>query len=93
MEPVKVSLEVENSIVRFKANIENPRLYAVGIRCADSAKISRTLRVPLKCEVFFLYRKIVDQVTISLIPVKIYVGLCLQTVTEVSDVCVVSSEE
>ena len=86
LEPAKVSLEVENACVRFKTTVENPCLYAVGIKCADSA-IPRPLRVPLKCEVFCLYRKFVDETTISLIPIKIYVGLHLQIVTKVSVVC------
>ena len=75
------SLEVENRLVRFKASFKNPSLYAVGIKNA-SGSVPRPA-VPLRCALFCMYEKFDKQDVISIVNVKMFVGLSLQTVTQV----------
>lgn len=82
LEPLVLkSLEVESNLVRFKTTLGNPCLYAVGIR-NDTSRVPRPL-APLRCALFCLYKKFEDQVSVSVIPIKMYVGLNLRTVTEI----------
>ena len=79
------SLEVENRCVRFKASFKNPSLYAVGVRCGGDG-VPRP-PVPLRCALFCMYRKFDKQDVISIVSVRLFVGLSLQTVTQVH-VCI-----
>ena len=76
------SLEVENRLVRFKASFKNPSLYAVGIKSASGGSVPRPV-VPLRCGLFCVYEKFDKHQEISIVNVKMFVGLSLQTVTQV----------
>ena len=85
------SLDIDGKVVRFKTTMENPRLFAVGVRVGGGGGVPRPL-VPLKCAVFCLYRLPENQPTVSIIPVWIYVGLNLKTLTAVSIFTVIINE-
>ena len=49
----------ESSLVHFKTNIENPCLYAIGIKNSPGP-IPRPM-LPLQCAIFCLYKKYEEQ--------------------------------
>ena len=86
------SLDVGSKEVTFKTTLTNPSLYAVGIRRGGGGGGGGGLEgvprppalMPLRCVLYCMYEKYEKQLTISTIPVKMYVGLNLPTVALVS---------
>lgn len=82
LNPIKVeSLEILDGVVRFRAFLHHPSLFAVGIR-NHSEQILQPM-VPLNCMLFCMYKNREKDSIISKITIRMYAGLELETVTRV----------
>ena len=72
------AFEVEHRLVQFKTSFKNLSLYAVGVKSIGN-KVLRPLLL-LRCALFCMYEKCEKH---ALVSVRLFVGLSLQTVTQV----------
>ncbi len=82
--PINVNkLLVEGDVISFETCIINPSLFAIGIRSDAVDTVPRPLLLPLRCILFCVWQDLSQCATIGTVPVTMYVGLKLPTVTEV----------
>lgn len=84
LEEISVSLiEVYKGKLKFKTSICNPSFFAVGIKNDAEVGVPRPLPV-LQCTLFCMFENYSEHLRISYIPVKMYVGLSIDSVRRVS---------
>ena len=76
------SIDIYEGKLKFKASMRSPSLFAVGIRNSPAVGVPRPLPV-LTCSVFCMYEHYSENSSISHIPVKMYVGLGVESVRKV----------
>lgn len=82
LEEISTNPEVFDKKLKFKADLRNPSLFAVGIKNDSARNIPRPLPV-LRCTLFCMYDSYDEHSSISTIPVKMYVGMNIDSVREV----------
>lgn len=82
LEEIYASPTVYETKLKFKASLSNPALFAVGIRNDPTARLPKPLPI-LRCTLFCMYEDYNEHSSISKIPVKMYVGLSIDSVRKV----------
>ncbi len=76
------SMDVYQSDIKFRYTISNPSLYAVALKNQPQSFIPRPIPT-LRCILFCVYHSYDEHTNISVIPIKIYVGMGIKSVQKV----------